>query len=264
MRLKRHHLPHHVRAIRLDKIRRHLLEVGRRRLPAGAVVEVFSDAFDEAALRAGAAGVAASAYPRYAFRDGTTAPAAHFGASSGGVLYAAAVSHFVSDLAAASSFYQDVLVAEEIASYRGPKSRMAAFGFGPHGVDDTVQVLLVESHAEGGPFSVRDFETTLNEAHAATLRSAYDGENQWLDFHYAISGTRLAMAELLDRATKRGVTVHFAAEAIAATNGNGGDEANLYVVTPNGVSVQSVAPDGTGWVPDGIVQNVAGDLCASG
>ena len=231
---------------------------------AGAVVEVFSDAFDEAALRAGAAGVAAAAYPRYAFRDGTTAPAAHFGASSGGVLYAAAVSHFVSDLAAASSFYQDVLVAEEIASYRGPKSRMAAFGFGPHGVDDTVQVLLVESHAEGGPFSVRDFETTLNEAHAATLRSAYDGENQWLDFHYAISGTRLAMAELLDRATKRGATVHFAAEAIAATNGNGGDEANLYVVTPNGVSVQIVAPDGTGWVPDGIVQNVAGDLCASG
>jgi catechol 2,3-dioxygenase-like lactoylglutathione lyase family enzyme len=231
---------------------------------AGAVVEVFSDAFDEAALRAGAAGVAAAAYPRYAFRDGTTAPAAHFGASSGGVLYAAAVSHFVSDLAAASSFYQDVLVAEEIASYRGPKSRMAAFGFGPHGVDDTVQVLLVESHAEGGPFSVRDFETTLNEAHAATLRSAYDGENQWLDFHYAISGTRLAMAELLDRATKRGATVHFAAEAIAATNGNGGDEANLYVVTPNGVSVQIVAPDGTGWVPDGIVQNVAGDLCAAG
>ena len=161
-------------------------------ITAGAVVEVFSDAFDEAALRAGAAGVAAAAYPRYAFRDGTTAPAAHFGASSGGVLYAAAVSHFVSDLAAASSFYQDVLVAEEIASYRGPKSRMAAFGFGPHSVDDTVQVLLVESHAEGGPFSVRDFETTLNEAHAATLRSAYDGENQWLDFHYAISGTRLA------------------------------------------------------------------------
>ena len=72
------------------------------------------------------------------------------------------------------------------------------------------------------------------------------------------------MAELLDRATKRGATVHFAAEAIAATNGNGGDEANLYVVTPNGVSVQIVAPDGTGWVPDGIVQNVAGDLCASG
>jgi hypothetical protein len=84
-----------------------------------------------------------------------------------------------------------------------------------------------------------------------------------LDFHYAISGTRLTMAELLDRATKQGATVHFAAEAIAATNGNGGDEANLYVVTPNGVSVQIVAPDGTGWVPGGVVQNVAGDLCAS-
>jgi catechol 2,3-dioxygenase-like lactoylglutathione lyase family enzyme len=230
---------------------------------AGAVVEVFSDAFDEAALRAGAAGVAVAAYPRYAFPDGTTAPSAHFGASSGGVLYAAAVSHFVSDLAAASSFYRDVLVAEEIASYRGSKSRMAAFGFGPHGVDDTVQVLLVESFEEGGPFSVRDFETTLNEAHAATLRGVYAGENKWLDFHYAISGTRLSMAELLDRATKQGATVHFAAEAIAATNGNGGDEANLYVVTPNGVSVQIVAPDGTGWVPGGVVQNVAGDLCAS-
>ena len=128
----------------------------------------------------------------------------------------------------------------EIASYRGPKSRMAAFGFGPHGVDDTVQVLLVESHAEGGPFSVRDFETTLNEAHAATLRSAYDGENQWLDFHTLSRARASPWPSSTARRARRDRALcgrrHRRDQRKRRRRGN------LYVVTPNGVSVRSSRP----------------------
>ena len=222
---------------------------------AGAVVEVFSDAFDEAALRAGAAGVAAAAYPPTRSRRNHGARC-HFGTSSGSVLYAAAVSRVCRP-------GRRVVVLPRragcrgVASYRGLNRAWRPLA-SARTADDTVQVLLVESHAEGGPFSVRDFETTLNEARGDAR--AYDGENQWADFHYACRARASPWRALDPRTARRPCTLRPGRSRDQLRRRRRGRPARRH-------AQRCLRPDGRPPAPAGsrrCRQNVAGDLCATG
>lgn len=91
-----------------------LFQIGR----SAGVLEYFSDVFDEDLVRTHAAGFQAAPVPRYAFKDGE-GPSDVFPDDEDDYLYAAAVSHFVSDMAASHIFQTEVLGMTQVDEFLG-------------------------------------------------------------------------------------------------------------------------------------------------
>ena len=237
-----------------------IFQIGR----SAGVLEYFSDVFDEELVRKHAAGFQAAPAPRYAFKEGE-GPADVFPDDEDDYLYAAAVSHFVSDMAASHIFQTEVLGMTQVDEFLGDDGAVTRAYVQAPNADASFSMIQVhlsykDESATRGDFKAKHFEDILNAAHDENLIDAYCGFDTWLDFHYAVSGTSISVKEFISRAENGGYKYHFTSEAERSDS----DDVNLYIVSPNGIAVQLISPPMGDWVPEAEVGDAAGDLCSVG
>ena len=201
-----------------------------------------------------------SPYPRI-FWDGKT-PAEYYGSwykhdilAPKPLVQLGKISHFTSDLERESAWFVAVLNATLRYEYNAPDSsvKMRVFGFEQLGLSSIAQVHLVQrsDDATKGDYKVRDFEMTLNKAHAWggnsktkwwnwTTYNHWCGFDKGYDHHWDLDQTTVTLKQLSSRADAfaekyldRDAYYHW-----------WNSPTNAYMAQPNGISIQLDAPCG--------------------